>query len=56
MYEKLVDHKRYIGAHRKRFDETGHGNGIFGRKPLREFTPPKAPRENGKGGKGRKTR
>lgn len=38
VYEKLVDHKRYIGAHRKRFDETGHGNGIFGRKPLREFT------------------
>ena len=48
VYEKLVDHKNYIGAHRHRFDDGGIGAGIgpnmptgagrLGRMLEREFT------------------
>jgi hypothetical protein len=48
VYEKLVDHKNYIGAHRHRFDDGGIGEGIgpnrpagagrIGRMLEREFT------------------
>ena len=48
MYEKLVDHKNYISAHRHRFDNGGIGRGIgpnmptgagrLGRMLEREFT------------------
>ncbi len=33
VYEKLIDHKAYIGAHRHRFDDGGIGQGVGPNKP-----------------------
>lgn len=32
--ERLTDTSRYTGAHKQRFDESGKGKGIAGRKDL----------------------